>query len=140
MALNILCYLVSERPVSLLLIGPSRVGKTEWARSLGPHMYFCGQFNLDDWDDGARYIVLDDFDIRFVPQWKSFFGAQKTFTLTDKYRKKRTVTWGRPLIWICNPDMDPRGSLSGAAREWLHLNSVVGVVNDPLFITDHGNT
>ena len=30
-----------------------------------PHMYFCGQFNLDDWDSEALYVVLDDFNIKF---------------------------------------------------------------------------
>jgi len=80
------------RPNSLILIGPSRCGKTEWARSLGKHMYFNNLLNLDDWDESADYIILDDFspDItKFLPSWKCFFGGQKQFTLTDKYRGKR---------------------------------------------------
>lgn len=96
-------------------------------------MYFCGQFNLDDWNDNATYIVLDDFNIKFFPQWKSFFGAQKQFVLTDKYRKKRTVSWGRPLIFLCNPDLHPRGILSGFELEWMRANTDFVELNDPLF-------
>lgn len=89
--------------------------------------------NLDDWNDDARYIILDDFDIKFFPQWKSFFGAQKSFVLTDKYRKKRTVSWGRPLIWVCNSDGHPKRTLSGAQLGWLALNSITVELCDPLF-------
>ncbi|UPW41528.1 replication associated protein [Peromfec virus RodF8_90] len=125
--------IVVERPLSLILLGESRLGKTEWARSLGPHMYFCGMLNLDDWDDDAKYIVLDDFDIKFFPQWKSFFGAQKSFVLTDKYRQKRTVSWGRPCIWVCNFEGHPRRALSGAQCSWLALNSTTVEITEPLF-------
>lgn len=96
------------RPKSLLLIGPSRCGKTEWARSLGKHMYFNNLLNLDDWDEDADYIVLDDFNpeiTKFLPSWKCFFGGQKQFVLTDKYRGKRTVNWGKPMIWLSNEDL-----------------------------------
>ena len=80
----------------MILCGPSRTGKTEWARSLGRHMYFNGQFNLDDWDDDAQYIILDEMNIKYVPNSKAWFGAQRQFVLTEKFRKKRTVKWGNP--------------------------------------------
>jgi len=94
----------------------------------------CGQFNLDDWNAEAKYIVLDDFNIKYFPQWKSFFGAQKRFVLTDKYRKKRTVEWGKPCIWVCNRDGDPRRVISGAELEWMHVNTVMLDLVNPLFI------
>jgi len=86
-------------------------------------MYFCGLFNLDDWDDDAEYIVLDDFDIKYFPHWKCFLGSQGRFALTDKYRKKRTVEWGRPCIWLCNPEYDPRIYLR-ESLDWLSKNCV----------------
>jgi len=95
-------------------------------------MYFCGQFNLDDWNDDAKYIVLDDFDAKFFPAWKSFLGSQRCFVLTDKYRKKRTVEWGRPCIWLCNPEFDPRINLSHS-REWLECNCSFVNLSRPLF-------
>lgn len=124
---------VVDRPKSLILCGPSRLGKTEWARSLGRHMYFNGMLNLDDWDDDAKYIILDDFSpdvAKYLPMWKSFFGAQRQFVLTDKYRKKRTVRFGKPLLWLCNecPRLDDHN-----AREWLKENSVTVWVNNKLY-------
>lgn len=95
-------------------------------------MYLCGQFNLDDWDDNAKYIVLDDIDVKFFPQWKSFLGCQQQFVLTDKYRKKRTVKWGRPCIWCCNPEYDPRGALP-YSREWLECNCDFITLSSALF-------
>lgn len=96
------------RPKSLILIGPSRSGKTEWARSLGKHMYFNNLLNLDDWNEDADYIILDDFSsdiLKYLPSWKCFFGGQKQFVLTDKYRGKKTVHWGKPMIWLSNEDL-----------------------------------
>ena len=96
------------RPRNLVLIGPTRSGKTEWARSLGKHMYFNNLLNLDDWDESADYIILDDFTsdiLKYLPCWKCFFGSQKEFTLTDKYRGKKTVRWGKPMIWLSNEDI-----------------------------------
>jgi len=95
-------------------------------------MYLCGQFNLDDWDDTARYCVLDDFDVKFFPQWKSFLGCQKCFVLTDKYRKKRTVQWGKPTIWLSNPEYDIRRALP-FALDWLNKNCVFIELEAPLF-------
>lgn len=96
-------------------------------------MYFCGQFNLDDWNDSAEYIILDDFNIKYFPQWKSFLGAQDRFVLTDKYRKKRTVSWGKPCIWLCNDDGNPCGALSRTELDWIELNCVIFNYNYPLF-------
>ena len=123
-----------ERPRSLILIGASRLGKTQWARSLGKAMYFCNLFNLDDWNDGASYIILDDIDIKYFPHWKFFLGAQAEGILTDKYRKKQRVRNGRPTIWLCNEDMDPRRTLSRAECEWVDLNCDVVTVRERLFI------
>jgi len=114
-------------------VGKSRIGKTEWARSLGKAMYFCGQFNLDDWDESADYIILDDFNIKFFPQWKSFLGGQKQFVLTDKYRKKRTVKWGKPCIWLCNIDGSPGRALSRDELDWIDVNCLTVYHDTPLF-------
>jgi len=93
-------------------------------------MYFNGLFNLDEWKDDVRYIVLDDIDIDFFPQYKSFFGAQKQFTLTDKYRKKKQVKWGKPCIWTNNND--PRdGKL--VDRNWMDLNIVFIRITNKLY-------
>lgn len=82
-------------------------------------MYFNGYFNLDNWDDAAEYAVFDDF-----PDWKEFrnykqwLGAQGEFTVTDKYRHKRSVKWGRPVIILSNED--PEWKEPG----WVNKNTI----------------
>jgi len=93
-------------------------------------MYWNGQFNIDDWNDNAKYAVLDDLNIQFLPNYKFWFGAQKSGVLTDKYRKKRTVEWGRPLIWVGNDD--PRRA-SNVDYEWMLLNTIFVEITEPLF-------
>lgn len=122
------------RPRSLVLIGPSRSGKTEWARSLGHHMYFNNLINLDDWDETADYIILDDFssDInKFFPCWKCFFGGQKQFVLTDKYRGKKTVHWGKPMIWLSNEDIF--GKLNIEHINFIKANCEVVILSNKLY-------
>lgn len=68
-------------------------------------------FNLDEYlvaKDTALYGVLDDIDIKFFPNYKGWFGGQKEFTGTDKFRKKVRIMWRRPIIWCSNDD--PRQS------------------------------
>lgn len=87
-------------------------------------------FDLELWDSDARYLVVDDVD--FTTVWKAIWGAQKQITLTDKFKRKRTMLWGKPLIWLCNVDetpfdaVDKRGNflLRGAQREWWEANCV----------------
>lgn len=124
-----MCVLIIERPRSLILIGDSRTGKTEWARSIGEHMYFNGMLNLDKWDNDATYAVFDDWEDwgRFY-LYKQFLGAQKEFELTDKYRAKRTVQWGKPSIVISNETPFFKD------WNWIEINCfIVKINNNTLF-------
>lgn len=67
-------------------------------------MYMCGGFNLDDWDEDADYLVADDIPWKYMPSKKCFLGCQQEFVLTDKYRQKRTVTFGMATIYSMNED------------------------------------
>lgn len=111
-----------DRPKSLWLCGPSRTGKTQWARSLGTHNYWNGMSCLDTFSESATYLVIDDIDWQYVTSKKQLFGAQKEFVATDKYRKKRTIKWGKPTIYCFNPDQDPWPNLSVSEKEWYKLN------------------
>lgn len=112
-----------------MLISPSRYGKTEWARALGDHIYWNNMVNLDDWDDCAEFAIFDDFDWDFIPCKKGFLGAQKTFTLTDKYRKKRTVNWGKPCILLFNvmPEIKPD------LYDWVRSNCDIVTLENKLY-------
>jgi len=120
-----------DRPRSLFLVGESRLGKTEWARSLGKHTYFNGMFNLEDWNFDAEYLVIDDIEWKFVPAKKALMGAQKVFTMTDKYKKKVTLQWGKPCIYLCNQDMDVYNSCD--ERMWLRDNAEYVIVLNKLY-------
>nr|WAE42567.1 MAG: replication associated protein [Cressdnaviricota sp.] len=120
-----------DRPKSLWLCGNTRLGKTQWARSLGSHIYWNNQYNLDDWNPDAEYLVIDDIDWKYVPAKKALLGAQLTFTLTDKYRKKVTLNWGKPVIYLCNKDMDVYHTCDES--DWLRDNCTYIFILNKLF-------
>lgn len=134
-------YLVKprpDRPKSLCIIGPSRTGKTEWARSLGSHIYWNGYTDYSSFpinDPTISYIVLDDISIQSVGRtWKCILGAQQSFIATDKYcRKKNIVNWGNPAIWVINKDMDPHNSCTGEEMQWMYLNVTFVYLGDRRF-------
>lgn len=113
-----------QRNQSLVLWGPSRMGKTLWARSLRQdHAYFGGLFSMDEDIQNAHYAVFDDFGgLKFLPSYKFWFGHQKQFYVTDKYKGKKLVYWGRPSIWCSNTD--PRDELGGEDHAWLEANCI----------------
>ena len=118
---------VYVRPRGLVLYGATRLGKTVWARSLGPHAYFGGLFNADELDEqSARYAIFDDIagGFGYVPSYKNWMGGQFEFTITDKYRKKRSIRWGKPTIWVCNTDprLDWYKPGSSPDFEWMEQN------------------
>ncbi|ALE29576.1 replication associated protein [Lake Sarah-associated circular virus-2] len=118
------CY----RPQSLILYGASRTGKTEWARSLGPHVYFNGYFMLDLIRDDVEYAIFDDFeDWTTFKQYKQWLGAQKQFVCTDKYRKKVDLLWGKPCIILSNEYPAFRD------QDWILLNCITVKLNKPLY-------
>ncbi|RIA80137.1 hypothetical protein C1645_745464 [Glomus cerebriforme] len=72
------------RPLSLVLMGATRTGKSSWARSLGCHIYMQKRINWDLWDDEASFVILDDIPVEELKRfnnWKVLMGAQKSFRL-----------------------------------------------------------
>jgi len=87
------------------------------------------QFNAKKIDETSKYIVLDDIDLDFFPNYKAFFGAQKEFEVTDKYVRKMTVHWGKPCIWLSNENpLDKK-----VDREWVIANTTIVHVEEPLY-------
>nr|QVW56518.2 MAG: replication-associated protein [Gemykibivirus] len=121
-----------ERKRSLVLYGPTRLGKTLWARSLGRHAYFGGLFSLDESVKDVDYAVFDDMQggLDFFHSYKFWLGCQYQFYATDKYKGKKLVTWGRPSIYLCN--YDPRQDKL-ADVNWLEGNCVFIYVGEKLF-------
>ncbi|XP_060668399.1 uncharacterized protein LOC125421085 [Ziziphus jujuba] len=74
---------------SLYICGPSRTGKTCWARSLGPHNYWAGNIDFTNYDERATYNIVDDIPCQFVHPFKSIIGIQSNYTVNPKYGKKK---------------------------------------------------
>jgi len=95
-------------------------------------MYHGGLFSLDNWNSNVSYAVFDDIPWKWFPSKKQLLGSQYEFNLTDKYRRKRAVTYGLPWIYTMNEDnwaevlLDP-------ILPWLRENAIVVDVNFSLF-------
>nr|AEP82964.1 C1 [Tomato mottle leaf curl virus] len=96
-----------ERPISLIIEGDSRTGKTMWARALGPHNYLRGHldFNPRVYSNEAEYNVIDDITPQYLKMkhWKELIGAQKDWQSNCKYGKPVQIKGGIPSIVLCNP-------------------------------------
>ena len=119
-----------DRPLSLVIWGPSRTGKTEWARSLGNHVFFSGMFDLSVLRSEYDYVVFDDVSFTSMDFFKCWFGAQKEFSVTDKYMRKQRIMHGKPCVGCFNHDIR---AMLWADIEWLELNCLFVNVVDKLF-------
>lgn len=122
----------------MILWGPTRTGKTLYARSLGPHAYFGGLFSLDECLDGVEYAVFDDLQggFEYFHSYKSWLGGQKQFYATDKYKGKQLVHWGKPSVYVCNENPFEKENGQKIDFHWLVENCMVVCVEDPIYIED----
>nr|QKX94853.1 replication-associated protein [Squash leaf curl Yunnan virus] len=129
------------RPISIVIEGDSRTGKTMWARSLGPHNYLCGHLDLSPrvYNNDAWYNVIDDVDPHYLKHFKEFMGAQRDWQSNTKYGKPVQIKGGIPTIFLCNPG--PNSSYkefleeekNSALRNWAIKNAVFVTLEGPLF-------
>nr|QTE03492.1 MAG: replication-associated protein [Fringilla montifringilla CRESS-DNA-virus sp.] len=118
-----------NRPKCLVLVGPSRLGKTEWARSLGTHMYWRSCTNVTNWNVAAKYMIFDDIEWRYLPQKKALLTCMGDATVTDKYKAKKDIRVDKPAIVLCNEfDID---TIDESA--YWKKNVCVVHVTEPLF-------
>lgn len=120
-----------ERPKCLILYGGTRLGKTEWARSLGEHSYWNNYVTVEGRNINARYAVIDDMESfdRFNGA-KSFFGCQKVVGFNPKYSKLQQWSWGIPTIWLFNEL--PLG-ITFPDNNYYVQNSVIIKIDNPLY-------
>ncbi|YP_010798083.1 MAG: replication-associated protein [Genomoviridae sp.] len=123
------------RRKSLVLWGPTRTGKTVWARSVAQHLYFCGLFSGKDacGERDDRYAIFDDMQggIGFFHGWKNWLGSQHEFKIKLLYRDPVTIRWGKPCVWISNSD--PREGMSQVDIDWLEGNCIFVNVTTTIF-------
>lgn len=92
-------------------------------------MYFQNTFMLDLWDSDCEYAIFDDVPWDYLTNKKGFFGAQRWLVLTDKYKKKRSVKWGKPCIYLINPEDKPNQGFG----HWYRENCFIVDVGDKLY-------
>ncbi|ABW70180.1 replication initiator protien [Macroptilium golden mosaic virus] len=126
-----------ERPMSIIVEGDSRTGKTMWARASGPHNYLSGHldFNPRVFSNEVDYNVIDDVAPHYLKlkHWKELVGAQKDWQSNCKYGKPVQIKGGIPSIVLCNPG-------EGASyKDFLSKEENVGLRNwtlkNAIFIT-----
>ncbi|CDR55239.2 Replication Initiator Protein [Mirabilis leaf curl virus] len=129
------------RPISIVIEGDSRTGKTMWARSLGPHNYLCGHLDLSPkiYSNDAWYNVIDDVDPHYLKHFKEFMGAQRDWQSNTKYGKPVQIKGGIPTIFLCNPG--PNSSYkefldeekNSALKNWAIKNATFITLEGPLY-------
>lgn len=123
-----------ERPKSLVLVGPSRIGKTSWARSLGPHAYVATSWDMSAFDSPFTYVVFDDIPWQNLSHYaKAFFGCQRDFSVSDKYRKKKRISGGVPCIYSINDEDYSEDCRLFCTGNWGKENIVVIHVHNKLY-------
>nr|ALO02543.1 AC1 [Soybean chlorotic blotch virus] len=138
-----------NRPISIVVEGDSRTGKTMWARSLGVHNYLCGHLDLSPkvYSNNAWYNVIDDVDPHYLKHFKEFMGAQHDWQSNTKYGKPIQIKGGIPTIFLCNPghsssyksylDEEKNSSL----KQWALKNAIFVSIAFPLYSSpDQGKT
>nr|AJW80924.1 AC1 [Tomato leaf curl Karnataka virus] len=126
------------RPVSIVIEGDSRTGKTMWARSLGPHNYLCGHLDLSPkvYSNDAWYNVIDDVDPNYLKHFKEFMGAQRDWQSNRKYNKPVQIKGGIPTIFLCNPG--PNSSYKEFLDEEKNSKLKNWAIKNATFVTPEG--
>lgn len=122
------------RPRSLIIFGPTKTGKTLLARSMGKHVYFHTDFNLNVLKSDVEYAVFDDIR-KGLPgiDFKAWLGGQHEFTTSDKYRAKKKVIWGKPSIFLSNKNPLEAKGLDDNDRDWIRGNCDIVEISAPIY-------
>jgi len=123
---------VNGRYTSLIIVGGSRLGKTEWAQSFGKPDVITSCWCIDAIQDGASHLVVNDVDPARFDNWRDVLGCQVQFHATDKYKSKKLLVFNRPTVWTCNPDLDPR-KVPAIAAYLVSSGTVVVDLVQPLY-------
>lgn len=94
-----------------MVIGATLLGKTTFIRHQLHfaglrHAYFQGDWALDQWDNSVDVCIFDDVTFEFIKGRKQFWGCQKDFIVWDRFRAKRKIAGGIPMVYICNNEDD----------------------------------
>lgn len=87
---------------------------------------------MDEPIEDVQYAVFDDMQggLDYFHAYKFWLGCQAEFYVTDKYKGKKLIKWGKPSIYLSNSD--PRGD-KGADIEWLEGNCDFVYLSETIF-------
>lgn len=122
-----------------MLVSETGFGKSHWARSLGPHIYFRNVYNMDKAiaANAADYVVFDDINLEHVHAAKVWVSAQGEFDDTDKFRAKKTFSWGprKCCIILCNAgNRWDQTEIWQKEADWWYNRVKTVILNNKLFI------
>ncbi len=107
------------------------------ARSWGKHLYWNTMCTITDQDwEGAEYLVVDDVPWEFFAGKKPILGGQRNFILTEKYVRKTPITFGKPVVYLCNDD--PRHDMKGSEVTYYEGNCEFVFVYEKLYEEEEG--
>ncbi|CAF1429479.1 unnamed protein product [Adineta steineri] len=92
----------------LIIIGDTGTGKTSFAMSLpGLVNYYKGEWCLDEWNNDARYMVIDDvawdeYEDTWFPDKKGMLGCNEDLFAPDKHQGARKIRVRMPAIMLLN--------------------------------------
>nr|AIY33294.1 replication-associated protein [Sugarcane streak virus] len=113
----------SNRKLSLYILGPTRTGKSSWARSLGRHNYWQNNVDWSSYDEDAEYNIIDDIPFKYCPCWKQLIGCQKDYIVNPKYgKRKRVATKSIPTMVLANEDEDWMKDMTPSQQEYFNAN------------------
>ncbi|XXP77623.1 MAG: hypothetical protein AB3N34_03320 (plasmid) [Lettuce witches'-broom phytoplasma] len=140
---------VAHRPMSLVIEGLSRIGKTEFIisylnKNLIPFNYIRGSldFNKDIYKNEYKINVFDDisvFEIKKYGLLKNIIGGQRGFIADIKYAPKRRIAGNKLNIFLCNEDIsfvrfcDKNKEMGGKEYEYIEKNCLFFNIEEKLY-------
>lgn len=129
---------LEDRPKGLVIISPTRYGKTKLLSCFGSFTYICNMWDMDAWEGFAAFTIMDDVDPvdnekgNNFSWYKPFFGSQDVVTVTDKFKPKKQLANGKPLVWISNYELDEIFK-KPTDIDYIKNNMVIVHLNRPLW-------
>ncbi|QNI80862.1 replication associated protein [Byrsonima crassifolia associated gemycircularvirus] len=119
------------RVKSLILWGPTRMGKSVFARKLGRYCLMAGRLSVKHFKKDCEYMILDDLEEGLPKQYKLLLQGAPLINWTDKYMKGEQIAWGRPCIYLSN-DNPLENPPRHVDTKWLQGNCIIIHVDRPL--------
>lgn len=67
-----------------------------------------GRWDVDELlRPGMTHLVLKNVDLKDLPGKRQLAGCQMSLFIHDQDGEGKNVAFGRPVIWVCTPEMNP---------------------------------